>query len=277
MEQALGLLDRFNIQTGLLSVRNPRERVTPALHRAVNELAAKIVSDHPRRFGALAMVPQHDFDAAPAEAVYALDTLRLDGIQLNPSVDNVYLGAPQLDPLLAELNRRSATALVHPTEPFYFEELGLDIRSSIMEYVFETTRAVMNLVVSGSLERYPNIRFIMAHAGGAAPYIAARLDEQGQRFDPRLKERAPKGVLYYLKTLYYSTAQATSNYSLSALLKLVDSSRVLFGTDLPISPPSLIRDSDAILRAFPGITAPDLERIERGNARRLFPRIARLA
>ena len=223
------------------------------------------------------MVPQFDFEGAPAEAVYALDTLRLDGVQLNPSADNVYLGAPELDPLLAELDRRSATVLIHPTEPFYFDDLGLDIRSSIMEYVFETTRAIMNLIVSGSLERYPNIRFITAHAGGAAPYIAARLDEQGERFDPRVRERAPKGVLHYLTTLYYGTAQATSIYSLSALLRLVDSSRVVFGTDLPISPPSLIEDSDAILREFPAITAADLERIERGNARQLFPRLARLA
>jgi predicted TIM-barrel fold metal-dependent hydrolase len=146
-----------------------------------------------------------------------------------------------------------------------------------MEYVFETTRAVMNLVASGTLERYPNIRFIAAHAGGTVPYIAARLDEQGGRFDPRIKERAPKGVMYYLKTLYYSTAQATSIYTLDALTKLVDSTHILFGTDLPISPASLIEDSDRILREYRGITAADLERILRGNALQLFPRIARLA
>ena len=219
------------------------------------------------------MLPQFDFERVAQEAAYALDTLQLDGIALNPSVDNVYLGVAELEPLMVALDERSAVVLIHPTSPFYFGELSLDIPPSVMEYVFETTRAIMNLVVSGTLERYPNIRFITAHAGGAAPYIAARLDEQGARNIPGVVERAPAGILAYLKTFYFGTAQATSAYSLQALLELVDVSRLLFGTDLPISPPSLISDSDAVLSSYPDLTANDLLRIERGNAMDLFPRL----
>ena len=76
-----------------------------------------------------------------------------------------------------------------------------------------------------------------------------------------------------MQTFYFGTAQATSAYSLQALLELVDVSRVLFGTDLPISPPSLISDSDAVLSSYPDLTANDLLRIERGNAMDLFPRL----
>jgi len=239
----------------------------------INESAAEIIADHPTRFGALAYLPQYDIDAAAAEAVHALDALGLDGISLNPSSDNRYLGAPEYDPLMAELGRRRAVVLLHPTAPPFFDELGLAIRSSVIEYVFETTRAIANLILSGTIERHPEIRWITAHAGGAAPYIAARLAEQGERFDPAVRERAPEGVIAYMKTLYYGTAQATSLYTLRALTELVDPSRIVFGTDLPISPPSLIEESDAVLADFDGFTAQDLQAIQAGNARTLFPRL----
>ena len=273
VDGALSLMDRFGIHTGILSPRNPRSQVSAPLCRQVNELAARLVADYPDRFGAFTMLPQFDVNRAVDEAVYALDTLELDGVLLNASVDNVYLGAPELEPLMVALSQRNVVVLIHPTSPFYFDDLGLDLRPSVMEYVFETTRAIMNLVVSGTLEHYPDIRFITAHAGGTAPYIAARLAEQGERFLSDLRERAPKGILSYLKAFYFGTAQATSSYSLNALLELVDVSHVVFGTDLPVSPPALISDSDAVLRSYRNLTRDDLNRIERGNALELFPRL----
>jgi predicted TIM-barrel fold metal-dependent hydrolase len=270
---ALSLMDRFDIRTAMLSVRNPRARVSVAQCRAVNEAAARLVADHPARFGALAYLPQYDADAVVEEAVYALDTLGLDGISLNPSSNNRYLGAPEYEPLMTELGRRRAVVLLHPTNPAYFSDLGLELRSSVIEYVFETTRAIANLILSGTVERHPEILWITAHAGGAAPYIAARLAEQGQRFDPGVRERAPQGVINYMKTLYYGTAQATSIYTLRALVELVDASHIVFGTDLPISPPSLIAESDAVLNGFDRFTVQDLRHIQTDNARALFPRL----
>ena len=275
--RALSLMDRFGIQVGMLSVRNPRERVSAPLCREVNELAARIVGDHPEHFGAFAMLPQFDPAGAAEEAAYALDRLGLDGVAVNASVDGVYLGSPMLEPLMAALDERGVVVLIHPTSPAFFGNMGLDIRPSVMEYVFETTRAIMNLVASGTLEQHPEIRFVTAHAGGAAPYIASRLSDQGERFISGLHERAPQGVLAYLRRLYYGTAQAMSSASLSALLDFVDVSQVVFGTDLPISPPSLVSDSDAVMRDFAGLSQTDLERIERGNALALFPRLRRSA
>ena len=85
--------------------------------------------------------------------------------------------------------------------------------------------------------------------------------------------RAPDGILSYLKTFYFGTAQATSSYSLNALLDLVDVSHVVFGTDLPVSLPALIADSDAVFRSYRDLTSDDLGRIERGNTLELFPRL----
>ncbi len=76
-----------------------------------------------------------------------------------------------------------------------------------------------------------------------------------------------------MKTLYYGTGQATSPYALAALLTLVDSLHVVFGTDLPLSPPSLITQSDGVLQGYPDLSNEDIQRIERDNALRLFPRL----
>jgi predicted TIM-barrel fold metal-dependent hydrolase len=269
---ALELLDRFDIDTAILSIRNPRLQVPVDLCRVVNELATEIVGNFPERFGALAFLPQFDVDAATEEAIYALDTLSMDGIGLNASANNLYLGAEEYDPLMTVLNNRNAVVLIHPTAPFYFTDLNLDLRPSVIEYVFESTRAIANLIVSGTLEQYPNIRFISPHAGGAAPYLAARIQEQAQRFDPSLETRLPRGILESLKSFYFGTAQATSVYALKSLLELVDPSRILFGTDLPVSPPALVEDSDRVLNEYDGLTSDDLERISSGNALELFPR-----
>ncbi len=269
---AIGLLDRFEIDTAILSVRNPRLRVPVPACREVNELAARLVGDYPARFGAFALLPQFDADASIDELVYALDTLGLDGVLLHASVDNRYLGSSVYEPLMAELNERSAVVIMHPTSPYYFSELNLNLAPSVIEYVFETTRAMANLIVSGTLDRHPRIRFIAPHAGGTAPYIADRIAEQAGRADPSLAER-PRSVLDSLRAFYFGTAQATSVYSLSALLRLVDASNIIFGTDLPISSPSLIRDSQAVLDEYEGLNAIDRERIEFGNAVDLFPRL----
>jgi len=274
VDGALGLLDRFNIDTAILSIRNPRRQVPVDLCRVVNELATEIVTDFPDRFGALAFLPQSDVDAATEEAIYALDTLKMDGIGLNASANNLYLGDGEYNPLMAELNARDAVVLIHPTAPFYFTELNLDLRPSVIEYVFESTRAIANLIVSGTLQRYPNIRFISPHAGGAAPYLAARIQEQAQRFDPSLETKLPQGILESLKSFYFGTAQATSIYALKSLLELVEPSRILFGTDLPVSPPALVEDSDRVLNGYDGLTSEDLEQISSGNALRLFPRLS---
>ena len=269
---AISLLDRFEIDTAVLSVRNPRLRVPVPACREVNELAARIVGDHPARFGAFALLPQFDVDASVDELVYALDTLGLHGVLLHASVDNHYLGSPTHELLMAELNERSAVVLMHPTAPSYFQELNLNLAPSVIEYVFETTRAIANLVVSGTLDRYPRVRFIAPHAGGTVPYIAERLAEQAARANPSLAER-PRSIIESLKTFYFGTAQATSVQALNALLSLVDTSKIIFGTDLPISSPSLVRDSQAVLDGYDALSAGDRERIESGNAMDLFPRL----
>jgi predicted TIM-barrel fold metal-dependent hydrolase len=160
---------------------------------------------------------------------YALDTLKLDGVGFLASVDGKYLGDPDLDPIFAELNRRKAVVFVHPNDPPPDRATGLDFPGTLTEFVFDTTRAAANLIFSGTLERYPDVRIILAHAGGTVPFLAWRLSLGDT--SPKLREKAPQGVLAYLRRFYYETALSANPFALSSLQELADPSRIVFGSE----------------------------------------------
>ena len=105
---------------------------------------------------------------------------------------------------------------IHPAIPTIAEQIPVDIPVFAMEFTFDTTRAVFNLAYTGALERYPNIRFICAHAGGTVPYLVARFDLLWFQ-DPALVERAPHGGSAYLARLFYDTALSANSHALRSL------------------------------------------------------------
>ena len=107
-------------------------------------------------------------DAALAEIDYALGTLRLDGVVLLTNYDGVYLGDSSLDPVFADLNRRKAVVFLHPAPPASVENTSFGYMPALIEFVFDTTRAVTHLVLSGTLERCPDLRLIVPHAGSCS-------------------------------------------------------------------------------------------------------------
>ncbi len=194
---------------------DPRHRTirTSPESRAL-EASAELVAKHPARFGGFAVLPLPDVAGALEELEYALDTVELDGIVLFASQsDGRYLGDPDLDELLAELDRRSAVTFIHPAIPASLPHVPVDIPVFAMEFTFDTTRAVFNLAYTGALERYPNIRFILSHAGGTVPYLARRFSLLWLT-DPELMKRAPKGGMHYLQQLYYDTALSANPHAL---------------------------------------------------------------
>ena len=180
--------------------------------RAGNESIAAIVQAAPAKFAGLALLPLPDVDAAVAELAHALDTLALDGVILYSNTAGVYLGAPGLEPLMAELDRRGTYTFVHPGMPPYREPLGDLHPPWLYEFPFETTRAITNLVYSGTFERHPGIRFQFAHLGGTAPFLAHRIASLADREAERASE-APAGALQYLRRQFYDTG--LSNHALA--------------------------------------------------------------
>jgi len=275
-ESALSVMDHNGIATAVTSIAAPgvyfgNPRAARDLARRCNEISARLVDDHPARFGAFASLPLPDVDGALEELEYALDTLRLDGVVLLASIGDTYLGDAAFDPVFAEFNRRKAVVFIHPAIPATSLALKLAMPGAMIEFVFDTTRAVANLIYSGTLERYPDISFILSHAGGTIPYIAWRL-AQGRTI-PALHEKAPQGAIAYLKRLYYDTAMSATPYALSSLGELVDPSHVLFGSDSPFLPEPLVEASIRGLADYKAFDATTRAKIERGNALALFPRL----
>lgn len=275
---ALAMMDRQGIATAVTSISAPGVHFGDAnaardLARRCNELSARLVADHPIRFGAFAVLPLPDVKSALFELEYALDTLRLDGVVLLGSQsDGRYLGDPLFEDLMAELDRRRAVAFVHPAVPKSSEALPLDIPGAAIEFTFDTTRAALNLVWNGVVERRPNLRFILSHAGGTIPYLAYRISLIAGL--PRIRERLPKGALHYLKTFFYDTALSASPHPLRSLQELVPAEQILFGSDFPFAPEFVTKASVDGLASYPGFDTAARAKIERANALALLPTVA---
>ncbi|MDM7999631.1 MAG: amidohydrolase family protein [Dehalococcoidia bacterium] len=275
-EAALDVMDRQGIKTAITSISYPGVyfgdlAFARDLARLCNEMSARLVGDHPRRFGAFAVLPLPDVEAALIELEYALDTLRLDGVTLLSSIGNEYLGSPSFEALYSELNRRRAVVFVHPAVPPGSDVPKLILPPALIEFTWDTTRAATNLLFSGTLERYPDIRFILSHAGGTVPYLAWRIS-LGEWL-PALGERVPQGVMTYIKRLYYDTALSTNKYTLRSLQELIDVSHILFGSDYPFLPELAVAATVSDLQSYDGFSAQDRGLVECGNALCLFPRL----
>jgi predicted TIM-barrel fold metal-dependent hydrolase len=265
-------MDRDGIAASLVSISTPGiwlngPDVSRALARRCNEFAAKMVADYPKRFGFMAAVPLPDIDGSLAEIAYALDTLEADGVGLITSYDSRWLGDPHYDPVFDELNRRKAKIFVHPTTADCCVNLLPGIASSYIEFPFDTTRAVMNLLYGGTLARCPDVRFIFSHGGGALPMINSRMKALATQ--PQYAARMPLGFDGELRRHFYDTASVTNAPAFAALSKYVPLSQILFGTDYPFGAP--VSTSIAGLLEL-GMTRANLRRVERDNARALFPR-----
>jgi 6-methylsalicylate decarboxylase len=272
IQSTLALMDRYGIATAITSISEPGiffgdETFRRELARRCNEFSAQLIKDYPQRFGAFAILPLPDMNAALCELEYALDTLKLDGVVLLSSVDGRYPGDSLFDELFTELNRRKAVVFLHPTVPAINSELKLDLPPFLIEFVFDTTRAVTNLVYSGTLERCPDIRFIVAHAGGTVPFLAYRI-AMGQIMLPGV----PQGVLTYLKQFYYDTALSVNPNALRSLQALVNASHILFGSDYPFAPEVAVSLFVQGIQNFDGFDEQARKAIERASALALFPR-----
>jgi len=244
------------------------------LARETNEFVADVVRDDPEHFGGFATIPLPDVGASLEEVEYAYDTLGLDGVVLYTSQGDRYLGDRSYDPFFEELDRRKAIVFIHPTTiPPGADATGLTIPFGVAEFTFDTTRAVMNMLYSGTLERYPSIRYIVSHAGGTIPYLAWRI--AGASYLPELRDRAPKNDgLALLQELYYDTALSTSEFVFGALKEFVPMSQVLFGSDFPYIGPAVLQAERYGLENSKVLDDAARAAIDRGNALTLFPRFA---
>ncbi|GGT36395.1 amidohydrolase family protein [Streptomyces purpureus] len=278
-DRSLEVMDRNAIAASVLSITAPGIHfgdagATRRVAREVNESFAGIVAEHPTRFGAFAVLPLPDPAASKEELAYALDELKLDGVGLFSSYGDRYLGDPEFEPVLAELAERGVPVHVHPMSPPAKDVRSFDLPPSLYDFVFETTRTVASLLFNGVLDRLPDLKLILSHAGGSVPFLAKRLT-YGPTIGAHLKDRQPADLIGSLRRLHYDTAMSANEFALPTLDRLVDPTRILFGSDFPFMKQPEVAESVAGILAHPGWNDEQRLLVERGNALRLFPGLAR--
>jgi predicted TIM-barrel fold metal-dependent hydrolase len=269
-EAALALMDARGVETAILSVSTPgvhlgNDAEARALARDVNEYAAAMARSHPARFGFFATLCLPDVRGSLCELEHAFGALGADGVVLLANHRSIYLGDKSFDPLFEELNRRKAVVFVHPSLVPGLEPLP-GVPTFVVDFLLDTTRAAILLSRSGTLDRYPDLKIILAHAGGIVPYAAYRMSaaasSSGNPFD---------GIAR-LKRFYFDTALSASPTALPSLLAFAEPDHVLFGSDFPYAPAPVVGAFTGMYEAF-AMTESQRRSIDRGAAEQLLPRL----
>ncbi|MCX4767781.1 amidohydrolase [Streptomyces sp. NBC_01275] len=271
-QAALELMDLLGVATAFVSVSTPGAGFladpgeAADLARRLNDFSASLAAEHAGRFGYFATLPMPDAAASAVEAERALDELGADGVTLLANNQGVYLGAGGQDALWRPLNDRGAVAFIHPAD---LPAPAVDgIPPFAADFLLDTTRAAYLLVRNGVVRAYPNIRFILGHAGGFVPYASHRMAvaiaaDTG---------RSPLDVLDDFRGFYFDTALSSSPAALPTLLAFARPGHVLFGSDWPFAPTPAGQYFAGGLDS--GVDPDVLQAVNRTNAEALFPRLA---
>ncbi|RWI57054.1 MAG: amidohydrolase [Mesorhizobium sp.] len=243
-DAGLAALNDIGVHHAYLSISSPGVNFSdPAanriLARRVNEEGARLHRAHPDRISYFASLPFGAVGEALEEAIRAFDELDAAGVVLTSNTGGIYLGDEKLAPLLSELDKRKAILFVHPTSPHTAcsccagHDVSLGYPRPMIEFLFETTRSVVDFVLSGHAARYRNIRLIVPHAGAVLPLVASRVDLLGKVFGHTRDDHIMHDAL---KTMYFDLAGMPLPDMLPALLKVADPGKLLFGSDFPFTP-----------------------------------------
>jgi 6-methylsalicylate decarboxylase len=276
----LSFLDDAGIDVAVTSISTPGvhtgdDAAARALARRCNELAAEMTRDRPDRLGGFACLPLPDVDGALAELAYALDELRLDGVVLFSNARGVYLGDPRFSPLFEELQRRQAVVFIHPNPSPDPSAHALALPDSLIDYPADTTRAIARLHYSNTFAATPDVKYVLAHAGGTVPYLASRfaiIDEMN--VIPGAQARASAAETF--RHLYWDTALSWGDPVLRMLRDVVGIDHVLFGSDYPYLRRDLAVSCREHIEASPELTDSERAAVLGVTATKLIPRLARL-
>lgn len=268
--------DKFQIGTTILSLTAPgacvlkEPKAAAKLARQTNELAAKYRDDQPQKYGFLATLPNIlDKELALEEIKYAYDTLKADGVVLfsRYGSGNHYLGHPDFKDIWAELNRRSAVILVHPTHPVDTELIS-GVTQPVIRYPFETTQTALDMLKCKVVTNNPNCKIILSHAGGTLPFLLGRPTSIYCDTEDEVEEFWEQA-----RNFYYDVAVAGSENVLGLMEKFAKPGHLLYGSDTPYANDKIINFHTSRFDKYQFADPKMKDAINRGNALALFPRL----
>ena len=218
--------------------------------RFVNDRYAELAARYPDRFGAFAALPMPHLDESIDEMGRALDQLRMTGVAMNTTVLGRALVEPDFEPVFAELNRRSAVLYLHPAGNSACSPLIGDYHLTWMVGApVEDTISIMHLITHGIPTRYPNIKIINSHLGGALPMLLQRADDQYSWEAPDTPERPSVAA----RRMWYDTVGHGHVPALRCAIDSFGADRLLLGTDFPYE------NGDIFVRAVDYINDPRID------------------
>ena len=253
-------MSRIGIKKAILSITDPGTHLVPGqdsqarnLCRECNKFAADIKKRRPEQFGFWASLPLPDVEGSLAEIAYSFDVLNADGIGVLTNHHGIYIGDPLFEPILDALDHRHATLFIHPTVPCIADKDGGHTHSAVplpqygpgmFEFMFDEARAIINIIMSGAAARHPNIKFVVSHAGGALPPLIERFGTFASvislNLDMKMSADIVKETLK--RQFFFDLSGTVFPDQIHGLLRHVDKSRLLYGSDYPYSPPAFTID-----------------------------------
>ncbi|MCJ1471628.1 hypothetical protein MMC13_000268 [Lambiella insularis] len=258
-EEHIAFMKRLNISKSILSISSPGTHLTPGhdedaanMTRRTNEELSAVCTRNPSDFAFFASLPLPSVPESIVEIDHALDALGAVGFTVMSNANGVYLGDKALDPVFEKLNAREAVLFMHPTT-CNLRLPGGQVQAitpleeyprPMMEFMFDETRAVANLLLSGTVAKYPRITFIMSHCGNVLPSILDRVgsfstilegeENQSAEFRRLLRER-----------FFFDLAGFPFPDQIHGLLRTLrkgGEQRLVYGSDYPFTPEDVVVD-----------------------------------
>ncbi|OOQ86529.1 amidohydrolase 2 [Penicillium brasilianum] len=274
----ISTMDTLGVNYSTISITAPGvsfindAKKAKTLARSINLLLHEYTQTYPTRLGALCLLPLPHVKEAVEEVRFCIDTLKFVGVGLYTNANGTYLGDSALDPVFSALSAHNASVFVHPAAPGCLS-VALGHPFPMTEYPFDTVRAMENLLLTGQRAKYPDLKMIFSHGGGAMPYLASRI--------AGVATLDYAGGIPFVETMaqlagyYFDLASATTAIQLTALKSFIGAGKLVTGIDYPYVP---------LTQAVPGLkgiqtngnfTDEEMVSIKYGNALEIFPRISK--
>lgn len=271
IEYRTGVLDEARVDMQVLTFTCPGTSFeTPEraafLAPLINDALARIKEEKGERFTALAHLPMNKPDAAVREAERALTQLGFKGFMPFGNANGVPLADQRYWPLFEVANDHGAVMYIHPTYPLGVEAMTEYMMMPMVGFLFDTTLAALHLVLAGVPERFPEIKWALAHLGGTIPYLVERLDRCYHAYEVSRKHIS-KPPSEYLKRFFYDTV----NFDPTALRMAIEFAgvdQILAGSDYPHLIGSLAKMQESV-RGL-ALVPEDEAKILGGNAKRIL-------
>ncbi|KAH8697938.1 aminocarboxymuconate-semialdehyde decarboxylase [Talaromyces proteolyticus] len=289
VQSHINLMDAMGIEKSYLSITSPGVHLVAGdnasarqLARECNTFAYNLKRQMPDRFGSFVSLPLPDLEGSINELKYAIDSLKADGIVLQTNYYGKYIGSSYFRPIFEELNCRGMVVFIHPTSPCVqgcrsHEGLPLpQYPAPVFEFMFDTCRCIIDLILSGAISKYPNIRYVVPHAGGALPPLIQRFSEAvalipDLSLDVTMTPSSVKALLN--ERFWFDTAGPTFPDQIKSLLQNIQPDRICYGTDFPFTPFQGVNHLNQVMEDNLDVifdNQADREGLYRGNASRLL-------